>query len=88
MVEPERKRASKTDVVDLRAPGRSTAATLSSEEVRAVLEAAADVIFSDGVSLEFLDQWTFETVQLLEARARAATTAKRPRAKPVTAGRR
>jgi hypothetical protein len=54
--------------------------------VRTVLESAADVIFSDGVSAEFLDQWTFETVQLLESRARSAAAARTRR--PVSAGRR
>jgi hypothetical protein len=34
-------------------------------EVRHVLAAAADVIFSDGVPDEFLDQWAEETTFLL-----------------------
>lgn len=37
----------------------------SSDEVRRILVAAADVIFSDGVPDAFLDQWTEETVFLL-----------------------
>ncbi len=80
MSHPERTPASA--VVDLRATGGipETAA------VRAVLESAADVIFSDGVSPEFLDQWTFETVQLLEARA-APHDAARPARTGVSAGR-
>jgi hypothetical protein len=36
-------------------------------EVRRTLAAAADVLFSDGVSVAFLDQWAEETVFLLEA---------------------
>ena len=34
-------------------------------EVRRVLVAAAEVIFSDGVSETFLDQWADETVFML-----------------------
>jgi hypothetical protein len=94
MVDPDRSRQpsrstpSPRDVVDLRSPGEQPPA----ETVRTVLESAADVIFSDGVSAEFLDQWTFETVQLLESRARVAAEAaaragtKRTR-RPVSAGR-
>jgi hypothetical protein len=37
----------------------------SHSEVRRILAAAADVIFSDGVPAEFLDQWADETVFLL-----------------------
>jgi hypothetical protein len=33
-----------------------------------VLAAAADVVFSDGIPPEFLDQWTEETCFLLRAR--------------------
>jgi hypothetical protein len=33
--------------------------------VRAILEAAADVLFSDGVSSAFLEQWTDETIFVL-----------------------
>jgi hypothetical protein len=65
VVHPDPKRRRTDDDVDLRADEPLPAAA----QVRAVLESAADVIFSDGVSPEFLDQWTFETVQLLEARA-------------------
>lgn len=36
-------------------------------EVRRILAAAADVLFSDGVSDEFLDRWEDETVCLLTA---------------------
>jgi hypothetical protein len=35
------------------------------DEVRRILAAAADVIFSDGVSDAFLDQWADETVFML-----------------------
>ena len=35
------------------------------DEVRRVLAAAADVLFSDGVPEAFLDQWADETVFLL-----------------------
>lgn len=34
-------------------------------EVRRILVAAADVVFSDGVPDDFLSQWTDETVFLL-----------------------
>jgi hypothetical protein len=40
---------------------------LSQEDVRAVLAAAADVLFADGVLPEFLDQWAEETCFLLRA---------------------
>lgn len=43
------------------------------ERVRAILEAAADVLFSDGVSSAFLDQWTDETIFVLSA-SRTANT--------------
>ena len=89
MVDPDRppqSAPSQREVVDLRGSSGQAAA----ETVRMVLESAADVIFSDGVSAEFLDQWTFETVQLLEARARPASDpATRAAATPtrVSAGR-
>jgi hypothetical protein len=67
------------DVVDVRASDE----VLPAAQVRAVLESAADVIFSDGVSPEFLDQWTFETVQLLEQRARRSK--RKPARRPVSA---
>ena len=91
MVRPHRKPRAEQDVedvavVDLRAPGPTADGVLDTAAVRAVLESAAEVIFSDGVSREFLDQWTFETVQLLEAKDRAKQP--RDRAKPVSAGRR
>lgn len=35
------------------------------DEVRRILAAAADVIFSDGVPEAFLDQWADETVFML-----------------------
>lgn len=35
------------------------------DEVRRILVAAADVIFSDGVAEAFLDQWADETVFML-----------------------
>lgn len=90
MVDPDRPRQSarpapsEREVVDLRASSGQPVA----ETVRTVLESAADVIFSDGVSAEFLDQWTFETVQLLEARSRppAADTATRAGAKRTRVG--
>jgi hypothetical protein len=41
--------------------------TLAPEEIRTVLAAAADVVFSDGVPPEFLDQWAAETCFLLNA---------------------
>ncbi|HEY3834674.1 MAG TPA: hypothetical protein VGO03_20440 [Acidimicrobiia bacterium] len=87
--QPARPTPSERDVVDLRSLDEQPIA----ETVRTVLESAADVIFSDGVSAEFLDQWTFETTQLLETRARAAAEAtarkgaKRTQ-RPVSAGRR
>jgi len=37
----------------------------ATDEVRAVLVAAADVLFSDGVPGEFLDHWADETHFLL-----------------------
>jgi hypothetical protein len=41
----------------------------SRDDVRTVLAAAADVVFSDGVSETFLEQWTDETLFLLGVRA-------------------
>jgi hypothetical protein len=43
-------------------------ATLDPSDVRAVLEAAADVVFSDGVSDDFIEQWAQDTLFLLRAR--------------------
>ncbi len=43
------------------------------DEIAAVLTAAADVIFSDGVTTEFLEYWTNETLQLLCARTVSAS---------------
>jgi hypothetical protein len=40
-------------------------------EIRDVLAAASDVVFSDGVSEAFLDQWAAETVFVLSARHEA-----------------
>jgi hypothetical protein len=42
--------------------------TLGPHDVRAVLEAAADVVFSDGVSDDFIEQWAQDTLFLLRAR--------------------
>jgi hypothetical protein len=42
--------------------------TLGPTDVRAVLEAAADVVFSDGVSDDFIEQWAQDTLFLLHAR--------------------
>ena len=39
--------------------------TPTRDELRHILAAAADVIFSDGVAEEFLDQWADETVFML-----------------------
>ncbi len=38
---------------------------LQRDDIRLVLVAAADVIFSDGVSEAFINQWVAETAQLL-----------------------
>ena len=43
-------------------------ATTQTYEIREILEAAADVIFSDGVSTEFLAHWERETEALLSVR--------------------
>jgi len=45
----------------------------SREQVRAVLAAAADVVFSDGVSDGFLEQWTDETMFVLGLHAAGPT---------------
>jgi hypothetical protein len=49
----------------------------TTDEVRVVLAAAADVLFSDGVPGEFLDQWADETHFLLEAGATVGSDAVR-----------
>jgi hypothetical protein len=41
------------------------------DDVRRILGAAADAIFSDGVSDAFLDHWTDETMLLLSIRERS-----------------
>ncbi len=41
---------------------------LRQDEIRRILEAAADIVFSDGVSVEFLDYWTAATAELLALR--------------------
>jgi hypothetical protein len=41
------------------------AETPTPAEIRTILAAAADVIFSDGVAEAFLDQWADETFFLL-----------------------
>jgi hypothetical protein len=43
----------------------------SRDDVRLVLTAAADVLFSDGVPDAFIDQWIDETVFLLSVGASA-----------------
>ena len=43
------------------------------DEVRRILEAAADVVFSDSVPEAFLDQWADETVILLSHREPAGS---------------
>jgi hypothetical protein len=40
-------------------------------EIRDVLAAASDVMFADGVSAAFLDQWAAETAFILDARLQA-----------------
>ncbi len=47
-------------------------------EVRRILAAAADVLFSDGVPDAFLDQWAEETAFLLES-DRTAPAGRSPR---------
>jgi len=44
-------------------------------ELRRILVAAADCVFSDGVPDAFLDQWTDETLFLLETRAASQPSA-------------
>ena len=51
--------------------------SLRHDEIRRVLIAAADVIFSDGVSDAFLDHWAEETLQLLLTRREAVGAAAR-----------
>jgi hypothetical protein len=88
---PQRKPRNSSDSIDLRdadlgSDGANGGRDARVAEVRAVLESAADVIFSDGISAEFLDQWTFETVQLLEQREARTQRPRRTR-RPVSAGR-
>ena len=45
------------------------------DEVRRILVAAADVVFSDSVPEAFLDQWTDETVILLSSAGPTRTAA-------------
>jgi hypothetical protein len=52
----------------------------TTDEVRVVLAAAADVLFSDGVPEEFLDQWADETQFLLAGGAAVRSDASRRRA--------
>ena len=42
--------------------------TPTRDEVRRILAAAADVIFSDGVFEAFIDHWVVETMALLAVR--------------------
>jgi hypothetical protein len=44
------------------------------DQVRRILAAAADVIFSDGVPETFLDQWADETVFMLSLSESARVT--------------
>jgi len=53
--------------------------TLAPEDVRAVLVAAADVVFADGVPRDFLDQWTEETCFLLRAAEESEAAVRRAR---------
>jgi hypothetical protein len=50
---------------------------IASDEVRDVLAAAADVLFSDGISPALLDQWTAETCSLLRTRLMTERSADR-----------
>jgi hypothetical protein len=52
-----------------------TPRTPTTDEIRYVLAAAADVLFADGVPAAFLDQWAEETAFLLahESAARQRT---------------
>jgi hypothetical protein len=43
-------------------------AAIAPDEVRDVLAAAADVLFSDGISPALLEQWTADTCFLLRTR--------------------
>jgi len=54
-----------------------TDSTPSQGEVRRILAAAADVLFSDGVAEEFLDQWAEETVFLLSIEPAQVTSPRR-----------
>jgi hypothetical protein len=47
--------------------------------VREILAAAADVIFSDGVSDAFLDQWADETLIMLSIDESSTAFATKPR---------
>jgi hypothetical protein len=47
------------------------------DEVRQILGAAADVLFSDGVPEAFLDQWADETLFLLTGAASATSAGRR-----------
>ena len=51
--------------------------SLQHHDIRLILVAAADVLFSDGVSDAFLDHWTEETLQLLFARREVVGAAMR-----------
>ena len=46
----------------------SVEAAIAPDDVRDILAAAADVLFSDGIPPELLEQWTAETCFLLRAR--------------------
>ena len=50
------------------------------ESVHRILAAAADVVFSDGVSDAFLDQWADETLMMLSFDAAAIELASGERA--------
>ena len=52
--------------------------TQNDGEVRRILAAAVDVLFSDGVSDAFLDQWAEETMFLLDS-DRSARVSHSPR---------
>jgi hypothetical protein len=52
---------------------------LGRDDVRQVLTAAADVLFSDGVPDAFLDQWADETLFLLSASHSSAPVRRRAR---------
>jgi len=59
--------------------------TPNRDEVRRILTAAADVIFSDGVSTALLDHWVEETSFLLSLQASPEAI---PRAASASAGQR